>query len=321
MIKARRLMLDAFGHPPVLRTADLAPPGPGEVLLRIRAAGLNFADLLTIEGRYQDIPPLPLAMGMECAGEIAAVGPGVGLRVGQRVAVQAGQGGLAEAGLFPAAACLPLPDAVSDTVAAGFQIAYGTAHLALADRARLHPGETVIVTGAAGGTGLTAVEVAAAAGARVIAVARGAEKLALARAAGAEKTVDSDTPELKAALKSAGGADVVFDTVGGDMFRPCLSALRPLGRYLVIGFAGGAVPQIPANHLLVKNVDVIGVWWGGYAGFAPARMRQSLEELAGWIAAGRVRPHIGHCLPFDDWAAGLELIRSRQARGKVVLTM
>jgi NADPH2:quinone reductase len=203
--------------------------------------------------------------------------------------------------------------------AAAFQIAYGTSHLALDRRAGLRPGETLLVLGAGGGVGLTAVEIGALMGARVIACARGTAKLAAARAAGAEILVDSDSTDIRAAVKAAGGADVVFDTVGGDQFRAALRATRPEGRILLIGFAGGSLPEIPANHLLVKNVAVIGVYWGGYLGFAPEALTGSLSTLLGWYGEGRLRPHVGHVLPLERAAEGLELLRTRQATGKVVI--
>jgi NADPH2:quinone reductase len=203
--------------------------------------------------------------------------------------------------------------------AAGFQIAYGTSHLALAHKARLQPGETLLVLGAAGGVGLTAVEVGKKMGARVIACARGADKLAIARAAGADDVIDSDTPDLKSALKAMGGADVVYDPVGGPAFDAALRATKPDGRILAIGFASGTVPQVPANILLVKNITVIGFWWGGYLARSPHLLRDSLATLLDWYAQGRLKPHISHHLPLDRLPDGLELLRSRAATGKVVI--
>ena len=214
---------------------------------------------------------------------------------------------------------LPLPDSLSFAEAAGFQIAYGTSHLALAHKARLQPGETLLVLGAAGGVGLTAVEIGHQMGARVIACARGAEKLALARAAGADEVIDSDTPDLKSALRALGGVDVVYDPVGGPAFDAALRATKPDGRLLAIGFASGTVPQVPANLLLVKNLTVIGFWWGGYLAFAPQVLRDSLATLLDWQAAGRIKPHISNLLPFEAFPQGLDLLRSRAATGKVVI--
>jgi NADPH:quinone reductase len=319
----RAYRIHAFDSPARLDTIAAPTPAPGEVLLRIAACGLNFADLLMLKGEYQERPEPPFTLGMEVAGTIEALGPGVtGLAPGDRVAVFAGQGGLAEWGVFPAARCVPLPDAMPFDHAAAFMIAYGTSHLALGHRARLQPGETLLVTGAAGGVGLTAVEIGKAMGARVVAVARGADKLAVAQAAGADHLIDSDTtPDLRKAVKALGGADVVYDAVGGDTFMAALRATNPEGRLIPIGFAGGGVPQIPANLLLVKNLTVIGMYWGGYMAFRPEVLRASLADLLAMYVAGRLRPHVSHALPLDQVDTALDILRSRKSTGKVVVTM
>lgn len=317
----RACRLDAIGIPPTLQDIPLPAPGPGEVRLRIAACGLNFADLLMMEGRYQERPALPVTMGMELAGTVEAVGDGVTSPApGTRVAVFAGGGGLAEYGCFPASRCLPLPDSMSFTDAAAMQIAYGTSHLALDHKARLQPGETLLVLGAAGGVGLTAVEIGKRMGARVIACARGADKLAVAKAAGADHLISSDTDDLRADLKALGGVDVVYDAVGGDAFLQALRATRPEGRLLAIGFAGGAVPQIPANLLLVKNLSVMGLYWGGYLTFRPEILMQSLATLMRWHAEGTLHPHVSHILPLERVAEGFALLRERRSTGKVVIT-
>ena len=250
--------------PPMLRDIDPPEPGAGEVRVRIAACGLNFADLLIAAGTYQERPPLPVTLGMELAGTVDALGAGVdGPAPGTRVAVFGGSGGLAEAGVFPAERCVPIPDAMPFRDAAAFQVAYGTSHVALAHKAGLAPGETLLVLGAAGGVGLTAVELGKLMGARVIAAARGADRLAVARRAGADHLIDTATEDLRAAVKALGGADVVYDPVGGEQFTAALRSCRPEARIVVIGFASGDVPQVPANHLLVKNVSVIGHYWGG----------------------------------------------------------
>jgi NADPH2:quinone reductase len=303
---------------------DIAQPIPqsGEARIKIAACGLNFADLLMQDGKYQERPALPYIPGMEFAGIVDALGPDTnGPKVGTRVAAFAGAGGLAELAVVPAARLVPLPDSMSFAQAAAFQIAYGTSHLALDHKARLRAGETLLVLGAAGGVGLTAVEIGKRMGARVIACARGPEKLAVAKAAGADVLIDSDTPDLKAALKALGGIDVVFDPVGGAGFDAALSACNPEGRLLAIGFASGSVPQVPANLLLVKNLSVLGLYWGGYLKFAPHVLTDSLRTLFGWFAEGALHPHISHELPFDRYLDGLELLRSRQATGKVVITI
>lgn len=312
--------IETLGTAPVLRTAPEPTPAAGQALVRIHAFGLNFADLLMAQGRYQNRPALPFVPGLECAGTVLALGPDTdGPAPGTRVACHAGFGGAAQAGVFATGALVPLPDTLTDVQAAGFTIAYGTSHLALDSVARLQSGETLLVLGAAGGVGLTAVQIGAAMGAHVIACARGPERQATARAAGAAITLDSDTPDLKSALKALGGVDVVYDPVGGDSFDAALRATRPGGRILTIGFASGTVPQIPANLLLVKNVSVHGFWWGGYASHAPQTVRASLATLFDWQAQGRITPHIPQILPFDALPEGLELLRNRTASGKIVV--
>ena len=318
----RALRLEALESLPAFR--DIAPPVPAadEVLLDVAACGLNFADLLMIKGQYQERAALPMTMGMEFAGTIRAIGASVtGLAPGQRVAAFAGQGGLAEQAVCKAERCVPLPDSMNMAQAAAFQVAYGTSHLALGHRARLQAGETLVVLGAAGGVGLTAVEIGALMGARVIAVARGAAKLDAARQAGAHVCLDSDGLDLRAALRDLGGADVVYDAIGEPLATPALRALRPEGRFLAIGFAGGQVPQIPANILLVKNLTVIGLYWGAYLNFAPKALTDSLRELFTWFDDGRISPHISHMLPLDQAHAGLELLRARRSTGKIVVTV
>ena len=314
-------LVETLGQPPRLADLPRPVPGPGEVLLRVAAAGLNFADLLMAEGRYQDRPDLPFVPGMELAGIVEEAGPGVSLAPGGRVAAYVRCGAFAEWAVVPAGRLLALPDAMPFDHAAGFQIAYGTSHLALAGKAGLRAGETLFVTGAAGGVGLTAVEIGHLMGARVIAQVRGPEKAALARAAGADEVIEGDTPDLKAALRDLGGVDVVYDTVGGAGFEAALRATRPSGRMLAIGFAGGEVPKVPLNQLLVRNVSVIGFWWGGYLSFAPEELTGSLATLLQWYAEGKLRPHVSQVLPFERLPEGLEAIRSRRATGKIVLAM
>lgn len=311
-----------IGRAPEWRRVPAPAPGAGEIALDIAACGLNFADLLMIEGRYQDMPPAPFTLGLEAAGTVTAVGAGVtDMAPGQRVAVFGGHGGLAERAVVPRARAVPIPDGMSMAEAAGFQIAYGTSHLALDHAARLREGETLLVTGAAGGVGLTAVELGARMGARVIAAARGAEKLEVARAAGAAHLIDTGQQDLREAVRALGGADVVYECVGDPLFTEALRATRPGGRILAIGFAGGEVPRIKANHLLVKNISVIGLYWGGYLTFAPEVLARSLAALMEMYAAGKLRPHVSHLLPADRAAEGLELLRSRAATGKVVIDL
>ncbi|MHA7850146.1 NADPH:quinone oxidoreductase family protein [Roseovarius sp.] len=317
----RAFHIDSPGAPPALADLPVPTPGPGEIRLKVGACGLNFADLLMMTGDYQDTPAAPFTLGMEVAGTVDAHGPGATApAIGTRVAVFGGQGGLAEYGCFPADRAVPLPAAMSDIDAAAFQIAYGTSHLALDHKAQLQPGETLLVLGAAGGVGLTAVEIGKLMGARVIACARGADKLAVAEQAGADHLIDAKTDDIRAACKALGGVDVVYDPVGGDQFDAAFRATNPEGRILSIGFASGTVPQIKANHLLVKNLSVIGLYWGGYLKFRPSVVTDSLTTLMGWYEAGRIKPHVSHVLPLDQAAEALELLRSRTSTGKVVVT-
>jgi NADPH2:quinone reductase len=315
----RAFQLAALNTPPQLTNLDLPAPGPGEVQIEIAACGLNFADLLMIEGKYQDTPQTPFVMGMELAGTVRTTGAGTKLAPGTRVAVFSGQGGLAEMGNFSENRCTPLPDTMSFAQAAAFQIAYGTSHLALENRARLAPGETLAVLGAAGGVGLTAVEIGARMGARVIAVARGADKLEVARTAGATVLIDAETPDLKAALKAAGGADVVYDAIGGAAGEAAFRALRPGGRFLVIGFASGAQPKLPLNHALVKNLEIHGLYWGGYLKLAPELLTGSMAQLFDWFSEGGLVPHISAQIPLERTAEALDLLRARRSTGKVVV--
>jgi NADPH2:quinone reductase len=293
-------------------------PGDGECLVEVHAAALNFADLLMAKGQYQDQPKAPYVPGMEFAGVVLADN-GAGVAPGSRVAGFLPHGALAQRITVAKHRLIPIADRMSYAQAAAFPVAYGTSHLALDHKARLRPGETLLVLGAAGGVGLTAVEIGKLMGARVIACARGAEKLQIARNAGADEVIDSDHPDLKAALKALGGVDVTYDAVGGPAFRAAMSASRPDGRLLAIGFASGEVPQIPANHLLVKNLAVIGIYWGGYMAFAPHVLTDSLKTLMGWFAAGRITPHVSHELPIADLPRGLDLLRDRRSTGKVVI--
>ena len=311
-----------FGDAARLRDVALPVPGPGELALDPAACALNFGDLLLIEGTYQERPEPPFTLGMEVAGTVAALGPGVdGPAVGSRAVAYCGTGGLAGRVVLPAAACLPLPRSVGFETGAAIPVAYGTSEMALFHRARLRRGETLVVTGAAGGVGLTAVELGAEAGARVIACARGEAKLRAAREAGAAAGIDTGAADLdlRAAILAEGGADVLYDTVGGAGFEAALRALRPGGRAIVVGFAGGEVGRVRLNHLLVKNVDVIGFYWGAYARFAPEAMHGSLARCVDLVAAGTLRPHVGATLPLARVAEGFEMLRARRSTGKVVI--
>lgn len=308
------------GAAPTLGSVDSPVPVKGEIVVRVEAVGLNFADMLSIQGKYQVRHPFPYVPGMELSGVVETLGPETdGPAPGTRVLSTCPSGALAERVALPATRVCPLPDCMSFAEAAGFPIAYGTSHLALTHTARLRAGETLFVTGAAGGVGLTAVEIGKRLGARVIASARGKDRLEIARAAGADVLIDSEAPGLKEALREEGGVDVVYDAVGGPAFDAALRACRPEGRMLAIGFASGEVPQIPANLLLVRNVTVSGFWYGGMEAHAPALVSASLTELLRWRAEGLIRPHVSHVLPFDAFPEGLALLRDRKATGKVVI--
>lgn len=320
----RALRLNTFESAPEFEDIPCLDPAQGDVRVRVAACGLNFADLLMMTGQYQEKVAPPYTLGMELAGVIDAVGDGVTqFKPGDRVAAFVGQGGLADYALCPAKLCVRMPDAMPFADAAAFLVAYGTSHLALAHRAHLQADETLVVLGAAGGVGLTAVEIGARMGARVVAVARGADKLAVAQRAGAEICLDSGAPgfDLRAELKALGGAHVIYDAIGEPLATPAMRALHPEGRFLAIGFAGGTPPAFPANILLVKNLSVIGLYWGAYLRFAPQIMAGSISTLFDWYETGMLRPHISHVLPLDQAMDGLELLRARRSTGKIVITI
>lgn len=325
----RAAVVSELGAMENLHINDVAEPAldgtPGQVLIRVRAAGVNFADTLMVRGSYQDKPDLPFTPGLEIAGEVLQCAPGAGaLKPGDRVAAMVGHGGFAEQALALAANCWKLPGTVDDVTGAAFPVAYGTSHLALTGRGDLRAGEWLAVHGAAGGVGLTAVEIGARLGARVIAAARGAEKCAVAKSKGAEFTIDTGSEDVRERIKQitgGRGADVHFDPIGGDAFKAALRAVAPDGRIIIIGFASGEVPKIPANILLVKNVTVIGFYWGAYLSIDPARIAASFEELLGWLAAGQIRPYVSHRFALEDAAAALGTLLARKSAGKVVITM
>jgi NADPH2:quinone reductase len=307
-----------------LEEIDTRPLGPGEARIRVRAAGVNFADTLMIAGKYQVKPPFPFTPGLEAAGEITEIGAGVGhLHAGQRVlAVLRNGGGYAEEIAVNADSVVPIPDAMDFVTAAAFPVAYGTAHFALTHRGQIKPGETLLVLGAAGGVGLTAVEVGKQLGARVIAAAGSAEKLAVARSRGADELVDYTTESIRDRVRELTGglgADVVFDPVGGDAFDQVLRAVNWEARMLVIGFAAGRIQSVPANLILVKNISVIGVVWGAQAERDPVFVSRGLAELLDWWEAGRLHPYIAETFPLAEAGAAMEALLSRRHAGKIVL--
>ncbi len=324
----KAMLCEAFGPPESLRLGSLPDPvpGAGQVLLRVHAAGVNFADTLMIEGKYQEKPPFPFAPGLEVAGTVEAVGEGVTrVEPGQRVLALTEAGGFAELALAAESDVFAIPEAMGFVVAAGFPITYGTAHGALTWRAALQPGESLAVHGAAGGVGLAAVEVGKALGAHVVASAGGAEKLRIAEEHGADALIDYRSEDLRQRLKAltdGRGVDVVFDPVGGPVFEASLRGLAWGGRLVVIGFAGGGeVPQAPANLLLVKNIGVLGFYWGSYRSHAPDLLREQFAELFAWHEAGKLRPLVSEVVPLAEAARALNLLKSRQATGKVVVSV
>lgn len=314
------MQVTELGQP--LRLMDVPHPqaGQGEVVVKVHTCGMNFGDTLAIKGQYQERPDVPFTLGMELCGTVTETGEGADrFKVGQRIAAYCGFGALAEYAAIPLEVCVAIPDAMTDEHAAAFLIAYGTSHVALDYKARLKPGERLLVLGASGGVGLTAVELGKLMGAEVIAVARGPDKLDVARAAGADHLLDSDTDDIRDAVKALGGADVVYDPIGGDLFKAALRACNPEARLLPLGFASGDVPQIPANYLLVKNLTVMGLYWGGYTRVNPKVLTDSFEVLTGWYEDGKIHPHVSHVLPLEEANAALDLLRTRKATGKVVV--
>lgn len=309
----------------VIEDIPCPEPGPGDVRIRVRKAALNFFDTLITRGRYQVKPALPFSPSGEIAGVVEAMGPGVeGLAPGMRVAAYLGYGGAREMVVTPAERAIPIPDGVSDDVAAGISVTYGTAIHALKDRAHLLPGETVAVLGASGGAGLAAIEIARLMGARVIAAASSEEKLAICRTHGAEDTVDYATSDLKHALRektNGNGVDVVYDCVGGPYAEPALRATAWLGRYLVVGFAAGDIPRLPLNLLLLRGCDARGVFWGESVRRDPAGHRANMIEVLTWVAAGRLEPRVHAVYPLERIAEAIAVLDRREATGKVVLSI
>lgn len=298
-------------------------PGKGEVRVVIKAASLNFPDLLIVQGKYQMKPPLPFVPGAEFAGVVEAVGEGVRhLDVGSHVAGFAGLGGFGTHTVAPAAVLMPLPPAFSFEDAAAFLCTYGTSYHALMDRAALKAGETVLVLGAAGGVGTAAIQIAKAAGARVIAAASSDDKCALCQQLGADATINYSKGQLREELKAlteGKGPDVVYDPVGGDLTEAAFRSIAWRGRYLVIGFANGPIPALPLNLPLLKGAAVMGVFWGEFARREPQNNAASLRQLAAWYMEGKIKPLIEHRLPMAQLKEAFELMGSRQVRGKVVL--
>jgi NADPH2:quinone reductase len=298
-------------------------PGPGQVLIRIQAASLNFPDLLIVQNKYQMKPELPFVPGSEYAGTIEAVGEDVKqLVVGQTVTCLSGTGGFATHTLAPAKLCLPLPDGFSATDGAAFIMTYATSHHALVDRAQLKTGETVLILGAAGGVGTAAIQIAKAMGARVIAAASTDEKCALCSSLGADETINYSQQNLREALKEltqGRGPDVIYDPVGGELAEPAFRSIAWRGRYLVVGFAGGPIPSLPLNLPLLKGASLVGVFWGDFARREPQANAAMMVELSQWYAQGKIKPVIDRTLPMSELKAAYTLMGSRSVKGKLVM--
>jgi NADPH2:quinone reductase len=322
----RAVLCREWGGPEKLVVEDVPSPAlrPGAVRIAVHAAGLNFADLLLVSGQYQEKPAFPFSPGMELSGVVTETGEGAGdLRPGDRVMALTGTGAYAEEVVVGAERVYRIPRTMDFRSAAGFPVVYGTSHGALDWRAHLQPGEWLLVYGAAGGVGLTAVEIGKAMGAAVIAAAGSSAKLEIARQHGADFLIDYSREDIRERVKTiteGRGANVIYDPVGGDAFDAGLRSIAWEGRIVVIGFAGGRIPQIPANILLVKNIDAIGFYWGSYQARKPDLLRQSYDRLFRWFEEGKLRPHVSQTFDLAQAAQALNELYQRRATGKVVLT-
>ena len=314
-----------FCAPDELELADLPEPvaGPGEAVVRIKAAALNFFDTLIIAGKYQHKPPFPFSPAAEFSGVVESVGAGVtDVAPGDRVMGNTGWGAAREAVAVPANILVKIPAGLDFDRAAGLTVTYATTLYALRVRAELKPGETLAVLGASGGTGLATVEIGKVMGARVIACASSDEKLEFARAHGATETVNYASEDLRAALKRLGGergVDVIYDPVGGPYAEPAVRSMAWNGRYLVIGFAAGEIPKLPLNLVLLKNCDIRGVAWGTWVQREPQAQRELMKDIVNWAAAGKLSAHVHAVYPLADIAAALKAIADRKVMGKIVL--
>jgi NADPH:quinone reductase len=323
----RAMLCKEWGGPEklVLEQMPSPPMREGAVRIAVHAAGLNFADLLLISGQYQEKPAFPFCPGMEVAGVITEIGAGVSnLTIGDRVMALIGTGAYSEEVVASTDRVYRIPDKMDFASAAGFPVAYGTSYGSFDWRAHLQPDEWLLVHGAAGGVGLTAVEIGKALGAKVIATTGNPEKLAIAKEHGADHLIDyshEDIRERVKAITGGRGADVIYDPVGGDAFDASLRCVAWGGRIIIIGFASGRIPQIPANIVLVKNVDIIGFYWGSYQTRKPDLLRQCYSKLFEWFDEGKLKPHVSARFDLADAAHALDFLRQRKSTGKVVLTM
>jgi NADPH2:quinone reductase len=321
----KALLCKAWGGPETLVLEELPSPrpGPGEVVIDVKAAGVNFPDVLIIQNKYQIKPPLPFAPGAELAGVIKEVGADVsGFAPGDRVIAMTTWGAFAEECVARVDQLIRMPAGLDFATAAAFTLTYGTSWHALKDRGQLRAGETLLVLGAAGGVGLAAVEIGKALGARVIAAASSAAKLAVCRAHGADETIDYATEDLRARLKAIvgeKGVDVVYDPVGGQYAEAAIRSTGWRGRYLIIGFANGEIPRIPLNLMLLKGSSLVGVYWGDWTRREPAAAAAGMAELLGWLAAGRLKPHLSGRYPLARAGDAIAALASRKVAGKLVV--
>ena len=321
----KAVVCKAWGLPETLVIEDLPTPvpKPGEALIEIRAASVNYPDVLMIQKKYQIQPPLPFIPGSEVAGVVSALGQGVTqVKLGDRVIAFCGLGGFAEAVAVKAEGLIPIPPGLDDATAASFTLVYGTSHHAVLDRGELKAGQTMLVLGAAGGVGLAAVEIGKAIGARVIAAASSDDKLAVCRAHGADVLINYSTQDLRAAIKEATGGlgpDVVYDPVGGIYAEPAFRSIAWRGRYLVIGFANGEIPKLPWNLALLKGASIVGVFWGDFARREPLANAAAMRQMMGWVAEGKLKPLVSARYALADTAAAFNALANRQATGKIVI--
>ena len=323
----RAVLCKSYGPPETLVVEDVPTraPAAGEALVSVKAAGVNFPDVLIIENKYQVKPPLPFSPGSELAGVVTSVGTGVTrVKPGDRVMAITGYGAFAEEVTIDAARALPIPAGMDFVTAAAFGLAYATSDHALRDRGALTSGETLLVLGAAGGVGLAAIEIGKAAGARVIACASTDDKLAICRQHGADDTINYATEDLRERIRvltGGGGPNVIYDPVGGPFTEPALRSIAWRGRLLVVGFAAGEIPRIPLNLTLLKGCSIVGVFWGDVARREPDRFAESMRQLGRWFEEGRLHPHVSATFPLDRATDALALMAARQVKGKVVLTV
>ncbi|TPE59026.1 NADPH:quinone oxidoreductase family protein [Sandaracinobacter neustonicus] len=322
----KALLCVEHGPPEKLVVQEIAEPEPGkgEVRIVMKAAGVNFPDVLIIQNLYQFKPPLPFSPGGEAAGVIDAVGEGVTrFKVGDKVIAMTGNGAFREKFLAHERQTIPMAGDMPFDVAAGFTMTYGTSHHALKQRARLQPGETLLVLGAAGGVGLAAVELGKLMGAKVIAAASSDDKLALTRDYGADETINYSTEDLKDRVKEltgGKGVDVIYDPVGDKYAEPAFRSIAWNGRYLVVGFAAGEIPKLPLNLPLIKGSSIVGVFWGAFTQHEPKVHEANMAELLTWFGEGKLKPHVSAHLPLERGAEGIRLLMDRKAKGKVILT-